>query len=103
MKNIDFIEQELRNIKDCNNSYYEINVNEDYIKNMENIYRCIKALEIIKEKQVNVENLKICLSCKWEYELFEQECSDNNEYNELSPYKHSMTKEQFDLLKGVLL
>lgn len=62
----------------------------------------LKALEIIIEKEVNIQNFKICLSAKWEYELFEENCSDNDEYNEMPPYKHSMTKEQFDLLREVL-
>ena len=61
------------------------------------------AFEIIIDKEVNVEIFKMCLSCDWSYELFESECTDNNGYNEVTPYKHSMTNEQFNLLKDVLL
>ena len=55
-----------------------------------------KALDIIVEKEVNITFFKICLSCGWEYKLFEEDCLDNNEYNESPPYKHSMIEEQFN-------
>ena len=67
------------------------------------VFRNLKALEIIKEKEVNVQNFLMCLRIGWEYELFERDCQDNDDWNETPPYRHPMTKEQFELLKEVLL
>ena len=63
----------------------------------------LKALEIMKEKKVNVQYFQSCLECNWDYELFEKWCQDNAPYEENTPYVHSMTKEEFDLLKEGLL
>lgn len=49
----------------------------------------LKALEIIKDKRVNLEYLKCC-------ETYEQYCL-------ICSYGNEITKEEFDLLKEILL
>lgn len=53
------------------------------------IEQVIKALEIIKEKKVDLEYLKCC-------ETYEQ-------YKTICSYWNEITKEEFDLLKEILL
>ena len=69
---------------------------------LETIEAALKALEIIKEKEVNIQYFKICLEVHWDYDLFEEHCRENNEWEDDTPYKYSMKKEEFDLLKEVL-
>ena len=49
MKVIEFIEKELCDIKNSNNSYYEIDVDEEYIKNMENVCKYVQGFVIINK------------------------------------------------------
>lgn len=62
----------------------------------------LKALEIIKKKEVDINSFGVYLSVGWDYNLFEKYCGDNSPYEEHPPYQHSMTKDEFDLLKEVL-
>lgn len=72
----------------------------DYICDADKIR---ETLDIIKEKDVNIQHFKSCLKFDWDYELFEKNCQDNNEWEEYPPYRHSMTKEEFEIVKGALL
>lgn len=62
----------------------------------------LNALDIIIEKKVNIQYFISSLEVGWSYELFEQYCQDNAEWEEFPPYVHSMTKEQFEIVKEVL-
>lgn len=78
------------------------NYKEVKITNLEDEKK-LKAFEIIKEKEVNVQEFKNCLEECWDYEMCEKYCQDNDEWEENPPYSHSMKKEEFDLLREVLL
>lgn len=60
-----------------------------YPKEIETIEKVINAMEIIKEKKVNLECVKSCEN----YEQYKTICS----------YWNEITKNEFDLLKEVLL
>lgn len=89
----------------CNHLDYDDDYmyNGSYEEDNEVIEKSLKALEIIKEKEVNIQYFKICLEVHWDYDLFEEHCRENNEWEDDTPYKYSMKKEEFDLLKEVLL
>lgn len=81
---------------------------ETYTDNQNFDYSCyisienkLKALEIIKEKQVNVRNLIIyCFEMKREYENYIEMFNFSDNFWELG--KDLLTQEEYDLLKEVL-
>lgn len=72
------------------------------LDNCPEVKKKLKALEIIKEKEVNVSHFKSCLSVGWDYALFERYCGDNDPYGENPPYQHPMTQDEFLSLKEAL-
>lgn len=59
-----------------------------------------KALEIIKEKQVDIHDFKfVCYKLSWDYTDYSRA---GLEYKKMIALKH-LTQEEFDLLKEVLL
>ena len=66
----------------------------EYGTNWNNYNKKLKALEIIKEKGVDILKLKECKRCK-----------KPDEYNKRTSYSYHkmLTQEEFDLLKEVLL
>lgn len=74
------------------------------------IERALQALDVIISKEVDVTEFKICLYLNWGYDTFEQHCLDkarffidkNSLSDQLHPYKHSMTEEEFDLVKEAI-
>lgn len=62
----------------------------------------LKALDVIKEKEVNVHNFKeILIKQEWAYEQYLDEENDPNTSGHQFAYK-LLTQEEFDLLKEVL-
>lgn len=95
-KALEFLREDYQKLEE------KVNDLERIIKEPDTTIKKLKAFEIIKEKEVNVQYFKMCLEVGWDYDLFEEHCRDNNEWEEDPPYKHSMTKEEYDLLKEVL-
>ena len=63
----------------------------------------LRALDVIKEKEVNVHNFKeILIKQEWAYEQYLDEENDPNTSGHQFAYK-LLTKEEFDLLKEELL
>ena len=57
------------------------------------IWKSLKALEIIKEKECDMRWLKFCIKGNAEVETYN---------NGLSAYYEKLTKEEFNILKAVL-
>lgn len=75
---------------------------EGYEEDLDIIKSALKALEIIKEKQVNVQNFKnACLTMSYEQYLFMWK--DGCFMGIMLTSKTMLTQEEFDLLKEVLL
>ena len=71
----------------------EITVEDILPYKCEQVEKSLKALEIIKEKQVDVCELKICID-EYEDSLYQ--------YNKRTIEKFRLTKEEFNLLKEML-
>ena len=73
-----------------------------FIPNFELIKKELEALDIIKEKSVNVRNLIIyCFEFKYTYQNYVESFNYGDNYWELG--KELLTEEEFNLLKEVLL
>lgn len=59
---------------------------------VEEVEKAVKALEIIKDKQVDIHNL-----------LNSKTCKQFNNFTKWLGYKGNLTQEEYDLLKEVLL
>lgn len=103
------IEKLRENYVDCSHYFDDelLDIIEDELKKIPylNEYRrmCVKdqrALEIIVKKEVNIHNFKFIINTLfWDYEDFSRE---SKEYKQGIALKH-LTKEEFDLLKEVLI
>ena len=78
----------------CNQNYF------DYEKQRNIVKTALKALEIIKEKRVNVDELWFIFQCEKTHEQYD----GLFEYNDVYTYvpKVQLTREEYDLLKEVL-
>lgn len=113
-KDFDTIETALKELIEYKKVFEKLNLDisdsvdlENWIKlaqfHYENKNKKLKALEIIKEKEVNVHNFKeIIIKHKWNYEQYVDEENDPNTSGHQFAYK-LLTQEEYDLLKEVLL
>lgn len=74
----------------------------DVLSDYDTVEKRLQAFDIIEEKEVNIQYFKSALEMGYGYELCEEECQDNSPFEEFPPYKHSMTEDEFNLLKEVL-
>jgi len=103
----DIIETALKNYNQLQVDYDELNdIHNKLVKHKnkerDDVVKKLKALEIIKEKGVNVYNLTcICFKYNETYEQYVIDFNYGDSFYHLG--KELLTQEEFDLLKEVLL
>ena len=97
-KGLEALESIKQTIRLKNDGYINLFETLDFLS----VEKELKALEIIKEKEVDIMSFKRRLEIGWDYNLFEEHCLDNNEYEENPSYRSHITQEEYDLLREVL-
>ena len=94
--------EDFKELKKINCFYCQYHINEECVNDKciwNNVEKELKVLEIIKEKKVDVGQLTICFSLKdYNKYIFDKFRLADDEIQE-----RTLTQEEFDLLKEVLL